>query len=97
MARKSNFSEKEIIDAIHEVEAGAKQADVSRKLGVSTQTLMRWRSKYSGMTVNEAQGKKKLEDENRKLRSLVAQQAFDIAALPEVVGKCGDRFRDGRL
>jgi len=53
MARKSNFSEKQIIDAIHEVEAGATQADVARKMGVSTHMLMRWRSKYGGMTVSE--------------------------------------------
>lgn len=87
MARKSSFSEKQIIDAIHEVEAGATQADAARKMGVTAQTLMRWRSKYGGMTVSEAQEKKKLEDENRKLRALVAQQALDIAALKEVVGK----------
>jgi len=69
------------------VEAGATQADVARKMGVTTQTLMRWRSKYGGMTVNEAQEKKRLEDENRKLRALVAQQALDISVLKEVVGK----------
>ncbi len=87
MARKSNFSEAEMIRALQEIEAGATQADVARKLGVSAQTLLRWRSKYGGMTVSEAQEKKRLEDENRKLRALVAQQALDIAALKVVVGK----------
>jgi putative transposase len=87
MARTSKFSEKQMIEALREVEAGAPQADVARKLGVSAQTLMRWRSKYGGMTVSEAQEKKRLEDENRKLRALVAQQALDISALKEVVGK----------
>ncbi|MGZ4357716.1 MAG: transposase [Gaiellaceae bacterium] len=87
MARKSNFSEAQMIEALQEIEAGASQADVARKLGVTAQTILRWRSKYGGMTVNEAQEKKRLEDENRKLRQLVAQQALDIAVLKEVVGK----------
>jgi putative transposase len=65
MARKSNFSEKQILDAVHEVEAGAKQADVARKVGITTQTLMRWRAKYSGTTANEAAERKRVEDENR--------------------------------
>ena len=87
MARKSNFSEAQMIEALQEVEAGASQAEVARKLGVTPQTMLRWRTKYGGMSVSEAQEKKRLEDENRKLRSLVAQQALDIAALKEVVGK----------
>lgn len=87
MAKASKFSEAQMIEALHEIDAGAKQVDVARKLGVTTQTLLRWRSKYGGMTVSEAQEKKRLEDENRKLRALVAQQALDIAALKEVVGK----------
>ena len=87
MARKSNFSEAEMINALHEIEAGASQSDVARKMGVTPQTMLRWRAKYGGMTVNEAQEKKRLEDENRKLRQLVAQQALDIAVLKEVVGK----------
>jgi putative transposase len=88
MARKSNFSEADMIKALEEIESGAStQADVARKLGVTPQTLLRWRSKYGGMSVNEAQEKKRLEDENRKLRALVAQQALDISALKEVVGK----------
>jgi putative transposase len=87
MARTSKFSEAEIIGAIQKVEAGASQVDTAREMGVSTQTLMRWRAKYGGMTVSEAQEKRRIEDENRKLRQLVAQQALDIAALKEVVGK----------
>jgi putative transposase len=76
-----------MIAALQEIEGGTPQTDVARKLGVTAQTLLRWRAKYGGMTVSEAQDKRRLEDENRKLRSLVAQQALDIAALREVVGK----------
>lgn len=87
MARRSNFSEAQMIAALQEIEGGTPQADVARRLGVTAQTLLRWRAKYGGMSVSEAQDKRRLEDENRKLRALVAQQALDIAALREVVGK----------
>lgn len=87
MARTSKFSEAQIIGALREIEGGAKQVEVARKMGVTDQTVMRWRAKYGGMTVPEAEDKKRLEDENRKLRQLVAQQALDIAVLKEVVGK----------
>jgi putative transposase len=87
MARRSNFSEAEMVGALKEIEGGARQVDVARRLGVTGQTIMRWRSKYGGLDVNEAQEKKRLEDENRKLRQLVAQQALDIQVLKEVVGK----------
>ena len=87
MARKSKFSEAEIIRAVQQVEGGTSPSEVSRAMGVSPQTMLRWRAKYGGMNVSEAQEKKRLEDENRKLRQLVAQQALDIAVLKEVVGK----------
>jgi putative transposase len=87
MAQRSNFSEAQMIATLQEIEGGTPQADVARKLGVTAQTLLRWRAKYGGMTVSEAQDKRRLEDENRKLRWLVAQQALDIAALRELVGR----------
>ncbi len=87
MPRKSKFSEAEIIRAVQQVEGGTSPSEVSRAMGVSPQTMLRWRAKYGGMNVSEAQEKKRLEDENRKLRQLVAQQALDIAVLKEVVGK----------
>jgi putative transposase len=68
MGRKSKFSDAEILGAVHEIEGGARPTDVSRRLGVSTQTLQRWRAKYSGMSVPEVQEKRRLEEENRKLR-----------------------------
>jgi putative transposase len=87
MARKSKFSEADIIGAIREIEGGATQADVARRMGVSTQTMQRWRAKYGGMTVSEAQDKRRLEDENRKLRSLVAQYALENESLKCALGK----------
>jgi putative transposase len=87
MARTSKFSEAEIIGAIKEIEGGVKQTDVARRLGVSQQTLMRWRAKYGGMTVSEAQEKRRIEDENRRLRGLVAQYALEIDSLKAALGK----------
>ena len=87
MPRKSKFSEAEIIKAIGEMEAGMAQAELARRLGVSVQTLLRWRAKYGGMTVSEAQEKRRLEDENRKLRNLVAQYALENESLKTALGK----------
>lgn len=78
MGRKSKFSEAQIIAAIREVEGGATVGEVARKVGVSLQTLARWRERYSGMTVNEAKDKKRLEEENARLKKLVAQFAMEI-------------------
>jgi putative transposase len=87
MARKSKFSDAEILAAVHEIEGGATQTDVSRRLGVSVQTVQRWRAKYSGMSVPEVQEKRRLEDENRKLRSLVAQYALEVESMRIALGK----------
>jgi putative transposase len=87
MGRKSKFSEAEIIGAIKEIEAGVKQTEVCRRIGVSQQTMLRWRSKYGGMTVSEAQDKRRVEDENRRLRSLVAQYALENDSLKAALGK----------
>lgn len=87
MARKSKFSEAEIIGAIKEIEAGATMTDTARKLGVSLNTVQRWRAKFGGMTVSEAQEKRRLEDENRRLRQLVAQYALENDAMKAALGK----------
>ena len=87
MARKSKFSEAQIIGAIKEIEAGATAKDVSRRMGVSYETMNRWRAKFGGMTVSEAQEKRRLEDENRRLRELVAKFALEITALKDALGK----------
>ena len=87
MPRKSKFSEADIIGAIKEIEGGATVTETARRKGVSLQTLQRWRAKYGGMTVSEAQDKRRLEDENRRLRQLVAQFALEVDALKGALGK----------
>jgi len=87
MGRKSKFSEAQIIGAIKEIEAGKPVKEVARSMAVSAETLNRWRQKYSGMTMPEAKEKKRLEDENTKLRRLVAQFALEIESLKIALGK----------
>jgi putative transposase len=87
MGRKSNFSEAQVIAAVREVEGGATATEVARKTGVSLQTLARWRARYAGMTVAEAKDKRRLEDENARLKKLVAQYALEVDSLKVVLGK----------
>lgn len=87
MSRKSKFSEAEIIGAIKEIEGGATSTETARKYGVSLNTMQRWRARFGGMTVSEAQDKRRLEDENARLRRLVASYALDIDALKAALGK----------
>jgi putative transposase len=85
--RKSRFSEEQIIAALKEVEAGVSPEEVCRKCGVSRQTLYRWKAKFGGMEVSEARRLRQLEDENRRLKQMVADQALDISALKDVLKK----------
>jgi putative transposase len=87
MPRKSNFSDAQIIAAIKEVEGGATAKDVARKMGVSYETFNRWKGKYGGMNVSEAQEKRRLEEENAKLKKLVAQFALEVDSLKVALGK----------
>jgi putative transposase len=87
MGRKSSFTEEQIIRALKEVDAGAKAADVCRKLGVAEQTLYRWKARFGGMDVSDAKRLRQLDDENRRLKHMVADQALDIQALKAVLGK----------
>ncbi len=82
MGRKSSKTDEQIIQAWKEVDAGAKPADVCRKLGVSEQTFYRGKAKYGGMDVSDAKRLKQLEDENRRLKGMVADQALDIQQVP---------------
>jgi len=72
---------------LSEHEAGAKTADLARKHGISEATLYNWKSKYGGMDVSEAKRLRMLEDENRKLKKLLAESMLDNAALKELLAK----------
>lgn len=85
--RKSKFSEDQIIGVLREQEAGLATADVCRKHGISEQTFYRWKSRYGGMTPSDATKLKTLEDENRRLKRLLAEAMLDVSALKDVLGK----------
>lgn len=82
--RKSRFTEEQIIKVLKEVEAGRKIREVCRAHGISEQTYHRWKAKYGGMGVSEARRLKQLEDENRRLKKLVADLSLDIQILKDV-------------
>ena len=79
--RKSRFSEEQIIGILKEVEGGAAVADVCRRHGISQTTYGRWKAKYGGLELTEARRLKALEDENRRLKHLVAELSLDNQAL----------------
>lgn len=81
------FSEEKIIDILKEGEAGAPTKDLCRRHGMSEQSFYRWKGKYGGMEVSDAKKLRALEDENRRLKHIVAEQALDIAALKGVLGR----------
>ncbi len=85
--RKSRFTEAQIIAVLREQEAGSATAEVCRRHGISEQTFYRWKAKYSGMSVSDAQKLKTLEDENRRLKKLLAESMLDVAALKDLLGK----------
>ena len=85
--KRSRFKEEQIIAILKEAEAGVKLAEIVRKHGISEQTFYRWRSKFGGMEVSEAARLRELEEENRKLKRLVADQALDILMLKEINAK----------
>src|SRR5271169_5742620 len=78
--KRARFTEDQIIGMLKEHEAGAKTVDLARKHGVSEATLYNWKAKYGGMDVSEAKRLKQLEDENAKLKKLLAEQMLDAAA-----------------
>ncbi|WP_139354051.1 IS3 family transposase [Sinorhizobium sp. A49] len=85
--KKQRFTEEQIIAVLKEQEAGAKVADLCRKHGISEATFYNWKAKYGGMEVSEAKRLKALEDENARLKKLLAEQMLDAAALRELLGK----------
>jgi putative transposase len=85
--RKSRFTEEQIVQVLQEWDAGAKIADLVRRHGVTEQTLYRWKKKYGGLQVNEAKRLKALEEENRQLKRLVADQALNLQVVKDLLGK----------
>lgn len=85
--RKSRFTEEQIIAVLKESETGAKTKELCRRQGISEQTLYRWKSKYGGMEVSEAKRLRQLEEENRRLKQMVADLSLDNQALKEVLNK----------
>lgn len=83
--KRSKFTEEQIITALKEVDAGRKLTDVTRKLGITATTFYRWKAKFSGMNVSDAKRLRQLEEENRRLKQMVADQALDLQALRSVL------------
>lgn len=85
--KKSRFTEQQIAYALHQAETGTSVAEVTRKMGISEQTFYRWKKQYAGMGVAELRRLRQLEEENRKLKQLVADLSLDKAMLQDVIAK----------
>jgi putative transposase len=85
--KQSRFTEEQIIGVLKEGEAGVAVKEISRKHGICDQTYYRWKAKYGGLEVSDARRLRSLEEENRRLKQMVAEQALDIQALKAVLGK----------
>jgi putative transposase len=89
--KRCRLREEQIIAVLREHEAGTKTADLARKHGISEAMLYNWKAKYGGMEVSEAKRLRMLEDENRKLKKLLAESMLDNAALKELLARCEAR------
>ena len=85
--KRTRFTEEQIIGILKEAEAGAKTADLARRHGVSEATIYNWKAKYGGLEVSEAKRLRSLEDENAKLKRLLADTVLDNAALKDLLSK----------
>jgi putative transposase len=85
--KAKQYTEEQIIAVLREGTAGAKVADLCRKYGMSDATYYNWKAKYAGMTVSDLKRLKTLENENRRLKQIVAEQALDNQTLKELLSK----------
>jgi putative transposase len=85
--KRTRFTEEQIIAVLREAESGATVKELCRRAGISAVTFYRWKSKFEGMDISEIRRLRLLEDENVRLKKIVAQQALDIDALKAVVSK----------
>lgn len=85
--RGKRFTEEQIVAVLKEADAGAKTADLCRRHGVSEQTFYRWKARYGGLEVSELRRLRQLQDENSRLKRLVADLTLDNQALKELVRK----------
>ena len=85
--KRSRFTQEQIIGVLKEHQAGMSASELCRKHGISDATFSTWRSKYGGMEVSEAKRLKALEEENAKLKKLLAESMLDVTTLREMLGK----------
>ena len=85
--KRKRFAQEEIVKILQEAESGVKVGDLVRRHGITEQTFYRWRSKYGGLQVNEAKRLKELEEENRRLKKVLADTLLDKEMLKEVLAK----------
>ena len=85
--RASRFTEEQIIGILREQDAGVKTADVCRKHGISSATFYKWKARYGGLDVSEARRLRALEEENARLKKLLADAMLDNAMLKEIASK----------
>ena len=92
--KRSRFSDEQIIGILKEQESGAVTADVCRRHGISEATFYKWKAKFGGLEVSEAKRLRTLEEENGKLKKLLAEAMLDIAVLKDISSKNSDARRD---
>ena len=92
--KRSRFTEEQIIGILRDQEAGMKTADVCRKHGISEATFYKYKAKFGGMDVSDARKLKALEDDNTKLKKLLAEAMLDNAMLKDIASKNGDARRE---